>query len=113
MSEVTDVDEIKMLLRQMIAGNLTIAYQLEMARRLAHPGEEKVHPMSKVLEVFETLCEVMDPDDDDLEELEEEGDEEEAAAPPLASASLGELKKTLKDRPFASTLTYMRHGRKR
>lgn len=111
MSDVTDVDEIKMLLRQMIAGNLTIAYQLEMARRMAHPGEEKVHPMSKVLEVFETLCEVMDPGDDEDEEALDE--EEDLPSPPLASASLGELKKTLKDRSFTSTLSYMRHGRKR
>ena len=99
-------DELKDLLRQVVASNLTVAYLLEQTRRERHPkDDEHHHPFAQVLEIFEMISEIMEPSDD--EELEDGGEEEDLAfggtQPPSAA----------KGSPFESTIRYLRPKRKK
>lgn len=102
-SDLNQDEELKDLLRQVIAANLTSAYQTEMLRRTLHPTEEKSHPLSQVLDVFETLCEVMEPDDDETD----------LDVPSVGRTARDEtrnqaLKSQGSSAPFESTLRYLR-----
>jgi hypothetical protein len=99
-------DEMRDLLRQVVASNLTIAYQMEQLRRQLHPKDEKLHPLAQVLETFDMIREVMGPEEDeDSDDLEDSADIEvgEARSPSAL----------LEGTPFESTLRYLRPRRKK
>lgn len=104
MSSAEQHEELTDLLRQVVASNLTSAFQMELLRRSLQPEAHKGdgHPMAKVLEIFETMCEVME------EGMDDEGEEEElddlGLKPPPAPKP--------ESNPFASTVSYLK-SRKR
>ncbi len=110
-SDSDSSEGMKDLLRQVVASNLTVAYQMEQLKRNMHPKEEKLHPFAQVLEVFEMIREVMgtEDDDDDIEQ-----DAEDIAAGETAEVGEGRSSSSLLEgTPFESTLDYLRPRRKR
>lgn len=88
-------DEIKHLLRELIASNLTVALEIELLRREMKGKEAGEHPLSPVLEHFEMIQDVLDP-----------ADEEED----LASALLSSRRPAAPTRgnPFSATMRYVK-----
>jgi len=102
MADITTDLELKQMLRDMIASNLTVAYQIEMMRREMNPSGEEGHPLSDVLDMYDMVREVMAPDD---------GSETDLEAEELVTDLPSNVPRVKEAGPFASTMRYLRPRR--
>ncbi len=93
------------LLREVIASNLTVAYLLELQRRAGDPDPNPVHPLASVLDVFDTIQEVLLPDDDERDEIP-------SASQPPPDLTVGRVENP-EGSPFESTIRYLRARRRK
>jgi len=110
--EFGQMETMEELMQDMVAANLTVAFQLELLRRdTTEHGQAEGHPFAHVLEVFEMAREIMAPfgEEDNADEalLEEDLpslEETAERATPITMPGGG---------PFESTMRYLKARRRR